>query len=71
MFTNLSGQAGECRLHAEHCADNARLQSCRSGSARRTARAGRAPAEDQEPGGACGQTRGRGKLGWQAPATLR
>ncbi len=27
MFTNLSGQAGECRLHAERCADNARLQS--------------------------------------------
>jgi hypothetical protein len=27
MFTNLSEQAGECRLYAEHCADNARLQS--------------------------------------------
>jgi hypothetical protein len=27
MFTNLSEQAGECRLHAEYCADNARLQS--------------------------------------------
>jgi hypothetical protein len=27
MFTNLSGQAGECRLHAGRCADNARLQS--------------------------------------------
>jgi hypothetical protein len=27
MFVNLSEQAGECRLHAEHCADKAQLQS--------------------------------------------
>jgi hypothetical protein len=27
MFVNLSEQAGECRLYAEHCADKAQLQS--------------------------------------------
>ena len=27
MFANLTEQAGECRLYAEHCADKAQLQS--------------------------------------------
>jgi hypothetical protein len=27
MFVNLSGEARECHLYAEHCADKARLQS--------------------------------------------